>query len=160
MNEFQEKVFGFICKWKLDNDGISPSMTQISEGLGVTRQKAYWACTKLAEQGHLVQVGEGIQGIKVTVGKWVAQGELDNPDYFMWVDTDGKLSARIERAIMAYYDKFTCYPHVVLVNPKELDQQTSIVVDRHVVVAVVPSETVRLRNSYKIPVKPLREQDD
>jgi len=155
MKEFQKKVFAFICKYKLDNDGISPTLQQMADDLGKTRSQVYYACQKLAEGGYIEQE-EG--RIKVVIGKWIAQGELKDEGHFTWLDTDGELSDRVERAIMAYYQKYTRYPSVVLIHPEEHKHQTNICIDRHVLVPVVPSDMVSLRFSYKMPVRENHER--
>ena len=150
MNEFQEKVFGFICRFKLDNDGVSPTLQQIADGCEKTRSQVYYAIQKLAEGGYIEQA-EG--KVKVIIGKWIAQGELENESHFTWMDTEGALSDRVERASMAYYTKHSRYPSVVFCHLEELNYQANIYVDRHVLVQIVPSSVVKLKFNYKIPVR-------
>lgn len=67
----KKRVYRFILEYKQDNDGIAPTLAEISEHVGTSSSNAYLVLWSL-EQDGLVYVGRSAQrDIRVKGGRWI-----------------------------------------------------------------------------------------
>ena len=66
----QEEVFLFICQYKAENDGISPTDTEIAAALDRPYSTIKYLVLKLLSLGVVYRTTNG-RGLLVTGGKWI-----------------------------------------------------------------------------------------
>ncbi|KAA3644805.1 MAG: hypothetical protein DWQ07_15480 [Chloroflexi bacterium] len=70
----EREVFGFIVRYKTDNDGVSPTIREILAGTRITSTSMVaFYLGKLEEKGLIEALGKGVQtrNIRVIGGQWL-----------------------------------------------------------------------------------------
>lgn len=74
------KVYEFICAFKRDNDGISPSVSEIGEGCGISSTSVTRYCLGSLERLGMIECAYGTGSksrmIKVVGGSWSAPASI------------------------------------------------------------------------------------
>lgn len=70
------RVLEFICQFKQDHDGNSPTVQQIADGVGLTKSgvPGYLRDLAKAEEIRIYSVGRVMRAIEVVGGRWLAPG--------------------------------------------------------------------------------------
>lgn len=76
LTPLRQKVYQFICAFKRDHDGVSPSVSEIGEGCGISSTSVVRYCLDSLERLGMIECayGKGNKSrmIMVVGGSWIA----------------------------------------------------------------------------------------
>ena len=71
LDPVQERIYQFIVRYKRLNDGLSPTVREIADGLGMGSTSIQYQLVNLERTGLIRRVGFRSRGIKLIGGKYV-----------------------------------------------------------------------------------------